>query len=37
MYTNDNLEEQLNIAIDWANGYLKAFGNYQKDKLPWLK
>ena len=36
-YTNDDLEEQINIGIEWANEYLKSFGDYQKDKLPWLK
>lgn len=35
-YTNENLEEQINIGIDWANRYLKSFGDYQKQKLPWL-
>ena len=36
-YTNDNLEEQLDFGIDWANDYLKSFGTYQKYKLPWFK
>ena len=35
-YTNDNLEKQINLGIDWANGYVKSFGEYQKQKLPWL-
>jgi hypothetical protein len=35
-YSNENLEEQINTGIEWAYEYLKAFGNYQKDKLPWL-
>ena len=24
-YTNDDLEEQVNLGIEWANNYLKAF------------
>lgn len=36
-YTNETLEEQINIGIDWANGYLKSFRDYQKQKLPWLQ
>jgi hypothetical protein len=36
-YTNDTLEEQINIGIEWANDYAKSFGDYQKQKLPWLK
>jgi hypothetical protein len=35
-YTNDNLEDQINVGIDWAKEYLKSFGNYQKLKLPWF-
>lgn len=35
-YTNDNLEEQIVTGIQWAYEYLKSFGNYQKQKLPWL-
>lgn len=36
-YTDDTLEEQINIGIEWANEYAKSFGDYQKLKLPWLK
>jgi len=36
-YTNNNLEEQINGGIDWARGYLKSFGDFQKHKLPWLQ
>lgn len=36
-YTNANLEDQINIGINWANTYLESFGKFQKDKLPWLK
>jgi hypothetical protein len=36
-YANNNLEEQINNGIAWAREYLKSFGEYQKQKLPWLK
>lgn len=36
-YTDETLEEQINIGIDWATDYLKSFGDYQKQKLPWLQ
>ena len=36
-YTNETLEEQINQGIDWADNYLKEFGNYQKKNLPWMK
>lgn len=36
-YTNDTLEEQINIGIEWANEYTRSFGDYQKQKLPWLQ
>jgi hypothetical protein len=36
-YTNETLEEQIDKGIDWANEYLKSFGEYQKRKLPWLQ
>jgi hypothetical protein len=36
-YTNENLEEQINLGINWADNYLKEFGNYQMENLPWLK
>jgi hypothetical protein len=36
-YTNETLEEQINIGITWANEYAKSFGDYQKRKLPWLR
>lgn len=36
-YTNENLEEQINQGIDWADNYLKEFGNYQMENLPWMK
>lgn len=36
-YTNDTLEEQINVGIEWANEYAKSFGDYQKLKLPWLQ
>lgn len=36
-YNNDSLEEQINSGITWARDYAKSFGDYQKQKLPWLK
>lgn len=36
-YVSDNLEEQINNGIKWANTYLESFGKFQKDKLPWFK
>lgn len=36
-YTNDTLEDNINIGIEWAKNYLKSFGNYQKEKLPWFQ
>ena len=36
-YTNESLEEQINLGIDWADNYLKEFGNYQMENLPWMK
>lgn len=36
-YTNETLEEQINQGINWADNYLKEFGNYQKENLPWMK
>jgi hypothetical protein len=36
-YTNDNFEGQIQEGINWANSYLKSFGDYQRQKLPWFK
>jgi hypothetical protein len=36
-YEDENLEEQIDIGIEWAKEYLKAFGEFQKQNLPWLK
>ena len=36
-YTNENLENQIELGITWAREYIKSFGDYQKQKLPWLK
>ena len=36
-YTDDTLEEQIKNGIDWAKSYNTSFGEYQKQKLPWLK
>ena len=36
-YTNDTLEQSINTGIEWAGNYLKSFGNYQKEKLPWFQ
>lgn len=36
-YTNENLENQIELGITWAREYLKSFGDYQKQKLPWFK
>lgn len=35
-YNNDTLEVQINFGIDWAKDYAKSFGDYQKQKLPWI-
>lgn len=35
-YNNDNLEEKINLGIEWAKDYAKSFGDYQKQKLPWF-
>ena len=32
-----DLEKQINAGIEWANSYLKSFGDYQKRILPWLE
>jgi len=36
-YTDDILEDKINEGIEWANNYLKSFGEYQKQKLPWFQ
>jgi hypothetical protein len=36
-YTDANLEVQIDAAISWAYSYIKSFGDFQKQKLPWLK
>lgn len=36
-YIDENMEEQINKGIDWAYDYLKSFGEYQKQKLPWFR
>lgn len=36
-YGDDDFIEQLNAGIQWAKSYIKSFGDFQKDKLPWLK
>ncbi|MGP8214844.1 MAG: hypothetical protein ACLQQ4_04710 [Bacteroidia bacterium] len=35
-YTDGDLEKQIDAGIDWAKDFLKMFGEYQKQKLPWL-
>lgn len=35
-YDNEDLEEQINIGITWAEAYAKSFGDYQRQKLPWM-
>lgn len=35
-YTSDNFEEQIDSGISWAREYSKSFGDFQKQKLPWL-
>lgn len=36
-YTNETLEDQINLGIEWAKSYLSTFGEFQKEKLPWFK
>lgn len=36
-YKNENLEEQIDQGLNWADNYLKEFGNYQMENLPWMK
>ena len=36
-YTNETLEDEINLGIEWANSYLSTFGKFQKEKLPWFK
>lgn len=36
-YTNENLEDQIQSGIEWANEYLQSFGKFQTSHLPWLK
>jgi hypothetical protein len=36
-YTDKNIEEKIKDGVKWANDYLESFGEYQKQKLPWLK
>jgi hypothetical protein len=36
-YLEETLETQIDAGIHWALEYIKAFGEYQKVKLPWLK
>lgn len=35
-YSDQNLEEQINIGIAWAKEYAISFGDYQRQKLPWF-
>ena len=35
-YGREDLERILKQATAWAEGFIKKFGNYQKQKLPWL-
>jgi len=36
-YENDDIELQIQDGINWANDYLRSFGDYQKKKSPWFK
>jgi len=36
-YSANDLENQIDAGIEWAGDYLKSFGDFQKDKLPWFK
>ena len=36
-YTNETLEDEINLGIEWANSYLSTFGKFQKEKLPWFQ
>ena len=36
-YDDIDLEKQINDGIEWANSYLKSFGDYQKRILPWFE
>ena len=35
-YSDENLEGVIDTGIAWALEYCKSFGEYQKQKLPWL-
>lgn len=36
-YIKDDLEQQIENGISWANDYNKSFADFQCDKLPWFK
>lgn len=36
-YTDDNLEEQIEVGVTWAKEYTKSFGDFQKQKSPWFR
>lgn len=36
-YNDDTFSQQIEAGINWGYDYLKQFGNYQRNNLPWLK
>lgn len=36
-YTDENLDEQIECGITWAEKYSKSFGNYQRQNLSWIR
>ncbi|MDX8551907.1 hypothetical protein KHC33_04260 [Methanospirillum sp. J.3.6.1-F.2.7.3] len=36
-YKPDNMQNEIENAISWAENYIKEFGQFQKEKLPWLR
>lgn len=36
-YEDADLEQQINLGIEWANDYFRSFSDYQKRILPWFK
>lgn len=37
LYIPSEFEEKIQIAVNWAEEYIKEFGQYQKANLPWFK
>lgn len=37
LYSPSTLQDEIKNAVTWAENFIKEFGQFQKEKLPWLK